>query len=103
MTGEYIMTDSSVAIEDCLVYAFSGIHIMSDKIFDMMDLYIEEKGLPADEEIGTRFPIVDFYLWASSRLPIYGVVAENLDFLDVGKLDTLDQAEKAFNSHGHCV
>lgn len=103
VTGEYIMTDSSVAIEDCLVYAFSGIHIMSDKIFDMMDLYIEEKGLPADEEIGTRFPIVDFYLWASSRLPIYGVVAENLDFLDVGKLDILDQAEKAFNSHGHCV
>jgi hypothetical protein len=34
-------------------------------------------------------------MWASSRQPIYGVVAENLDFLDVGKLDTLELAEKA--------
>lgn len=102
VTGEYIMTDPSVAMEDCLVYAFSGIHIMSDRVFAMMDLFIKEKGLPADEKIGTRFPIKDFYLWASSRLPIYGVVAENLDFLDVGKLDTLEQAEKAFNSRGHC-
>jgi hypothetical protein len=27
-------------------------------------------------------------------MPIYGVVAENLNFLDVGKLDTLKQAEE---------
>ena len=61
----------------------------------MMDIYIKEKGLPVDEKVGTRFPIMNFYMWASSRQPIYGVVAENLDFLDVGKLDTLELAEKA--------
>ena len=95
VSGEYIMTDSSVRMEDCRVYAFSGIHIMSDKILDMMDQFIKEKGLPLDENIGTRFPIKDFYLWASARQPIYGVVAENLDFLDVGKLDTLELAERS--------
>jgi hypothetical protein len=28
------------------------------------------------------------------KAPIYGAVAENLDFLDVGKLDTLELAEQ---------
>ena len=74
--------------------AFAGIHILSDKIFDLMDEYVKEKGLPFDEEAGTRFPIVDFYLWACSRAPIYGVEAQNLTFLDVGKMETIDRAEQ---------
>ena len=74
--------------------AFAGIHILSDRIFDLMDEYIKEKGLPADEEVGTRFPIVDFYLWACSRAPIYGVEARNLTFLDVGMMETIDRAEE---------
>ena len=39
---------------------------------------------------------MNFYMWASSKQPIYGVAAENLDFLDVGKIDTLELAERAF-------
>ena len=88
------ITELHQKIEDCKALGFSGIHIMSDKVFDMMDIYIKEKGLPVDEKVGTRFRIMNFYMWASSRQPIYGVVAENLDFLDVGKLDTLELAEK---------
>ena len=42
---------------------------------------------------------MNFYMWASSRMPIYGVVAQNLDFLDVGKLDTLELAEKFMNKY----
>ena len=83
-------------VEDCLAYGFSGIHIMSDKVFDLMDQYVAARGLPVDPEAGVRFPIMSFYLWAALRMPIYGVVAENLDFLDVGKLDTLKQAEEMF-------
>ena len=94
-TGDYHLADQTLNIGDCKALGFSGIHIMSDKVFDMMDAYVKEKGLPVDEKVGTRFPIMNFYMWASSRQPIYGVVAENLDFLDVGKLDTLELAEMA--------
>ena len=51
-----------------------------------------------DPEAGVRFPIMSFYLWAALKMPVYGVVAENLDFLDVGKLDTLAQAEEMFKN-----
>lgn len=96
-TGDYHLEDQSLIIDDCLAFGFSGIHIMSDKVFALMDEYIKEKGLPADEVNGTRFPIMNFYMWASTRMPIRGVVAQNLEFLDVGKLDTLDLAEKFMN------
>ena len=97
-TGDYHLTDPDLTVEDCLSFAFSGIHIMSDSVFDMMEEYIKEKGLPTDEANGTRFPIKNFYMWASARRPIYGVVAEDLEFLDVGKLDTLDRAEAFLGS-----
>lgn len=96
-TGDYHLEDQSLKIDDCLAFGFSGIHIMSDKVFALMDEYIKEKGLQADEVNGTRFPIMNFYMWASTRMPIRGVVAQNLEFLDVGKLDTLDLAEKFMN------
>ena len=95
-TGDYSLADKTMKVEDCLAYGFSGIHIMSDKVFDLMDQYVAERGLPVDPEAGVRFPIMSFYLWAALKMPIYGVVAENLDFLDVGKLDTLKQAEEMF-------
>lgn len=95
-TGDYSLADKSIKLEDCLAYGFSGIHIMSDKVFDLMDQYVAERGLTVDPEAGVKFPIMSFYLWAALKMPIYGVVAENLDFLDVGKLDTLKQAEEMF-------
>ena len=92
--GDTVMVDTSMRKEDCRMLAFAGIHILSDKVFTYMDQYIKEKGLPADEVVGTRFPIVDFYLWLCSVAPVYGVEAQNLTFLDVGKLDTIDRAEQ---------
>ena len=62
-----------------------------------MDRYVSEEGLETDDDAGTRFPIRDFYLWAASKLPIYGAVAEDLRLVDVGKLDTLAQAEVMLN------
>jgi len=41
-----------------------------------------------------RFPIMDFYLKACATHLIKGYEATDLRLLDVGKLDTLDQAEK---------
>lgn len=97
-TGEYSLADRSLKVGDCLAYGFSGIHVMSDKVFGMMDEYVAERGLAVDPEAGVRFPIMSFYLWAALKMPVYGVVAENLDFLDVGKLDTLAQAEEMFKN-----
>ncbi len=91
--NDYHLEDQSLKVEDCRALGFSGIHILSDEVLDMMDEYVKEKGLPVDDESGTKFPIMNFYMWACMKRPIYGVVAENLDFLDVGKLDTIELAE----------
>ena len=62
-----------------------------------MQEYVDERGLN-DEGCGVRFPIMSFYMWAAMKKPIYGAVAENLDFLDVGKLDALAPAEEFVKS-----
>lgn len=63
------------------VYAFSGIHTFSPRLFGLMDGYPD------------RFPIMDFYLQNANRVVIKGIVDDNLQLLDVGKLETLDKAE----------
>ena len=96
-TGEYSLVDDTLKLDDCLAYGFSGIHIMSDKVFGIMDEYVAQEKLPVDPEAGVRFPVKSFYLWAARRMPIYGAVAEGLELLDVGKIDTLKQAEEQFS------
>lgn len=93
-TGDVVMSDPSLGPDDCLAYGFSGIHILSDSVFGLMDEYLKEMGLPA----GSKFSIKDFYLWAASRRPVYGVVRDGLRLLDVGKLDALLPAEDFVNS-----
>lgn len=90
-TGEQFMADQNIEAQDCIALAFSGIHIISDRIFTLMDEYVKEQSLESED--GVRFPIKDFYLWAASRCPIYGVEKEDLSLLDVGKLDALAPAE----------
>ena len=93
-SGETILTDSSLQKEDCLMFAFSGIHIMSEKIFDIMENYVNETGIPSNGDAGVRFSIKDFYMYAASSYPIYGVNLPDFRMMDVGKLDTLSQAEE---------
>lgn len=93
-TGDYSVTSPDVIPAECRALAFSGIHILSDKVLALMQEYVAEKGLPVDEVKGTRFPIMSFYMWASAKYPIYGVVAQDLQFIDVGKLDALKPAEE---------
>ena len=92
-TGEHILTDDSLALEDCRALGFSGIHILSDRVLTLMDEYARSLDLPADAPEGVRFAIRDFYLWAAAKHPIYGVEVQNLELLDVGKLDALEPAE----------
>jgi len=63
-------------------FAFSGIHSFSPRLFPLMDRFPD------------RFPIIDFYLSTCHRAHIVGLVKNDLQVLDVGKLDSLEQAEK---------
>ena len=46
------------------------------------------------ERFPERFPIIDFYLSTCHRTRIVGMVKDDLRVLDVGKLDTLAEAER---------
>ena len=96
-TGEYRLSDESLAVEDCSAYGFSGIHIMSGRIFNLMEEYAKWRNLPVEDPAGVKFSIMNFYLWAAIKYPIYGVVAEDLNFIDVGKLDAIAPAEAFVN------
>ena len=61
--------------------AFSGIHVFHPSLTPLLADWPE------------RFPIMDFYLKACSDHLIRGYEARGLQLLDVGKLDTLDNAE----------
>ena len=61
--------------------AFSGIHVMHPSLY------------PLFADWPDRFPIMDFYLKACGEHLIRGYEATDLRLMDVGKLDTLDQAE----------
>jgi NDP-sugar pyrophosphorylase family protein len=83
-TGEVKSPYEDLNPEGCVKMAFSGIHILSDNVFSAMEQYADNP----------RFPIIDFYLWACAEYKIYGVPAKGLHIIDVGKLDSLQQAEK---------
>ena len=93
-TGEVRSPYMDLDPSECVAYAFSGIHVLSDKVFDVMEEYRKKQGLPEDP----RFPIIDFYLSVCMDHQIQGVEADNLRMVDVGKLDTLDQAEILYAS-----
>lgn len=83
-TGEVKSPYKDLDPSACLRFAFSGIHNISPRIFGVFD----EMGLSG------RFPIIDFYLSVCERYPIYGVAVPELKIVDVGKLDSLAQAEE---------
>lgn len=87
-TGEVRSPYPQKALKGCRKYAFSGIHNISPAIFDAF----EKAGFSG------RFPIMDFYIRECANYPIYGVVAENLKLIDVGKLDSLAEAERLFRA-----
>lgn len=66
--------------------AFSGIHMFHPSLVPLLADWPE------------RFPIMDFYLKACADHLIRGYEAKDLRLLDVGKLDTLDNAEKFIKS-----
>jgi NDP-sugar pyrophosphorylase family protein len=72
-------------ISNLNAFAFSGIHSFSPRLFSLMEQFPE------------RFPIIDFYLSVCHRSKIVGLVKDDLRLMDVGKIETLDQAEQFIN------
>lgn len=97
-TGEMRLAGAHVDKDRCLKLAFSGIHVMSDKVFDIMERYAVAQGFYAVSDT-PRFSVIDFYLDNCHIYNIHGVLADGLNLVDVGKLDTLAQAEAAVSDH----
>ncbi len=66
-------------------YAFAGTHVVSPEVFRLMQEWPE------------KFSIVDFYLQMADKYIIKGYVKDDLRMVDVGKLDSLKEAEEFLN------
>lgn len=71
------------------LFAFSGIHVIGNKVFEAMNEY------------SAKFPIMDFYLQYAKDLHFVGKVKNNLKLMDVGKLDTLVEADAFVKQLGY--
>lgn len=69
-------------------YAFSGIHVVSPRLLPLMENFPE------------KFGIMDFYLQACDKADIRAHVSQDLRLMDVGKLDTLSEADRFAESLG---
>lgn len=99
-TGEMRLAGPHVDPDSCLKLAFSGIHVMSDQILDVMDRYASSHGMYIASDT-PRFPVMDFYLDMCHLYNIYGVQMDGVRIVDVGKTDTLAAAESMAESIGY--
>ena len=79
-TGE-VRGQSSSDLSEFRQLAFSGIHVIGPSVFGLF------------EEMPERFGIIDFYLKYCQQCSFLGCEKADLRLLDVGKLDSLEQAE----------
>ena len=81
-TGEVRSPYPDIDVSACRKLAFSGIHILSHEVF----------GLFETGGFGEKFSIIDFYLKVAAECPVYGLIPENPDIIDVGKPEALASA-----------
>lgn len=81
-TGETKSPFDDFDANQLVQHAFSGIHIISPEIFQYM------------EEYPAKFPIMDFYLSTAAKIRIGGYLKDDVRMIDVGKLDSLKEAEE---------
>ena len=84
-TGEIRSPYPGLDPTDLKQLAFSGIHILSPRVF------------PLFGEMPDRFGIMDFYLKYCHQYAFLGMEKKDLRLMDVGKLDTLSEAEAFLN------
>ncbi len=85
-TGEVRSPYGQIDVRKYQMFAFAGIHVISPRLVGAMD------GFP------DKFGIMDFYLKTCATHRIVGFVKNDLSLMDIGKLDTLSQAEDFLNN-----
>ena len=80
-TGQVRTPYADLRVEQMDRYAFSGIHCITPRTVHLMD------------PLPDKFPIMDFYLTRCRDIDIRADIQPTLRLLDVGKQDTLRQAE----------
>lgn len=65
--------------------AFSGMQVLSPRVFDVMDEAVRQKG--------DKFSLIDLYLTQTEREVLRAYVPEDYRMMDVGKIDQLSEAE----------
>ena len=84
--------------DDGAGYAFSGIHILKDSIFPLLEDYSEKRkraGISCPE----RFSVTDFYIDNCRTSVISGYSPASLEVIDVGKTASLSLAEDFIRRH----
>jgi len=71
-------------IEQFQKLAFSGIQILSTKVFVLM------------KTLDAKFPIINFYLDNMKNETISAFIPDNYKMIDVGKIEEINQAERFF-------
>jgi len=84
-TGEEIITRNKA---DLTNYAFSGIQVLSTKIFDLLK----------DKE-NTKFSITKAYIELSKNNKIVGFVDKSKYWIDAGKPETIEQLSNILKNH----
>ncbi len=87
-TGEVRSPHTDLQPQQCRQLAFAGIHVIHPRL------------LPLLQEQPEKFGIIDFYLQHCASQPIYGYIQDDLRILDVGKPETLRQAQDFLHTIG---
>lgn len=91
-TGEVKMKNGAALFDNGSSFnkfAFSGIHIFTPRLFPLFADYPD------------KFGIMDFYLGTGGDVDIKGYLKNDLQLMDVGKLDTLNEAEDFLQNLHH--
>ncbi len=83
-TGEFKSPYPDFDVSKYRKFAFTGIHIISDKVFDLMQSW------------PLKFSIIDFYLSLADKYSLKAVVAEDINLIDMGSPEKLKEAEHLF-------
>ncbi len=70
--------------------AFSGMQVLSPRIFDCMDEVVKQKG--------EKFSLIDLYLSIAEKEILRAYIPENYRMMDVGKIDQISEAESFASS-----
>ncbi len=85
-TGEVKPSCLSPLADSLTPLAFSGMQILSPRIFDRMDRVVADKG--------ERFSLIDLYLSICGEEVLKAYVPADYRMMDVGKIDQIDEAER---------